>query len=87
MVTAKSTARKTREKKNGDTNTKEIQTVKGIIKKLWRHIDLIVVVDIVALAVLLGILNNLRVADERKVKWFGGPEPRTGMQAAEDVTP
>ena len=61
--------------------------MKGIIKKLWRHIDIMVVVDIVVLAVLLGIVNNLRVADEQKVKWFGGPTERIGMQAAEDVMP
>ena len=61
--------------------------MKGIIKKLWRHVDLMVVIGIVVLAVLLGIVNNLRVADEQKVKWFGGPPERIGMHTAEDVMP
>ena len=38
-----------------------------------RRIDLAVVAWVVALAILLGILNNLRVADECRVKWFGAP--------------
>ena len=35
--------------------------------------DLRVVVGLVALAVVLGILNNLRVYEEQRVEWFGGP--------------
>ena len=35
--------------------------------------DLRVVAALVVLAVVLGVLNNLRVFDEQRVKWFGGP--------------
>ncbi len=40
------------------------------IKRLfdWR-----VLACIVGLAIALGILNNLRVYEEQRVKWFGGP--------------
>jgi len=34
----------------------------------WR-----VVAGAVALSVVLGVLNNLRVYEEQRVKWFGGP--------------
>ena len=34
----------------------------------WR-----VVAGLIILAVVLGALNNLRVYEERRVKWFGGP--------------
>ena len=32
-----------------------------------------VLAGIVGLAVALGVLNNLRVYEEQRVKWFGGP--------------
>ena len=35
------------------------------IERLWRHFDFVVVACILALAALLGALNNLRVADEQ----------------------
>ena len=35
--------------------------------------DIRVVMGIVALAVVLGVLNNFRVYEEQRVKWFGGP--------------
>ncbi len=35
-------------------------------------IDFRVVLGIVLLAVILGVLNNLRVYEEQRVKWFGG---------------
>ena len=35
-------------------------------------IDFRVVLGIVLLAVVLGVLNNLRVYEEQRVKWFGG---------------
>lgn len=35
--------------------------------------DLRVLAALVALAVVLGVLNNLRVFEEQRVKWFGGP--------------
>ena len=56
-------------------------------KSLWRQFDFAVVAIIVVLAILLGALNNLRVADERKVKWFGAPAVRSGLETAEEVTP
>lgn len=51
-----------------------------------KFFDLAVVACIIALAVLLGILNNLRVSDERKVKWFGAPENRTNQETAKETT-
>ena len=41
--------------------------------KLKGFFDVRVVLGIVLLAVGLGVLNNLRVYDEQRVKWFGGP--------------
>ena len=38
------------------------------IERLWRHFDFVVVAGILVLAILLGVLNNLRVAGERRVK-------------------
>ena len=52
------------------------------VKKLCRAYNLAVLASILALAVLLGVLNNLRVADERKVKWFEAPEARIDRNAA-----
>lgn len=56
-------------------------------KCLWLQFDFAVVAFIVLLAILLGILNNLRVADERKVKWFDAPVDRIGLETTEEVTP
>ena len=55
-------------------------------KSLWRQFDFAVVAIIVVLAILLGALNNLRVADERKVKRFGSPVDRGGLETAAEVT-
>ena len=52
-----------------------------------KFFDLAVVACIIALAVLLGILNNLRVSDERKVKWFGAPADRADQETAKETTP
>ena len=38
-----------------------------------RGFDLRVLAALVVLAVVLGVLNNLRVFEEQRVKWFGGP--------------
>lgn len=38
-----------------------------------RHFNWWVVAGVVVLAVVLGILNNLRVYEEQRVDWFGGP--------------
>ena len=35
--------------------------------------DIRVVLGIFTLAVVLGVLNNFRVYEEQRVKWFGGP--------------
>ena len=48
---------------------------------MWRWFNIAVVACILALSVLLGVLNNLRVADERKVKWFGAPADRANPKA------
>lgn len=56
-------------------------------KCLWLQFDFAVVAFIVLLAILLGALNNLRVADERKVKWFDAPVDRIGLETTEEVTP
>ena len=56
-----------------------------LVKQLCRAYNLAVLASILALAVLLGILNNLRVADERKVKWFETPEVWTDQNAAEEA--
>ena len=42
------------------------------LRKMFSDINWTVVAVVVALSVVLGILNNLRVHDECKVKWFGG---------------
>ena len=57
------------------------------VRRLWREYNLAVLASILALAVLLGVLNNLRVADERKVKWFGAPAARANQNAAGEVAP
>ena len=41
--------------------------------KQKKAFNLWVVLGIVGVAVILGVLNNLRVFDEQRVKWFGGP--------------
>lgn len=56
-----------------------------LVKKLCRAYNLAVLTSILVLAVLLGILNNLRVADDRKVKWFETPEVWTDQNAAEEA--
>ena len=46
-----------------------------------RTLNWFVLFGIVALAFVLGILNNLRVYEEQRVKWFGGPVVETEMEA------
>ena len=57
------------------------------IERLWRHFDFVVVACILALAALLGALNNLRVADERRVKWFDAPASLDDLETTEEATP
>ena len=42
-------------------------------QKIISHFNWVVLAALVVLSGVLGILNNLRVHEERKVKWFGGP--------------
>ena len=60
---------------------------KRLIRRLLRRFNLAVLACILVLAILLGILNNLRVADERKVKWFETPDAWTGQNAAGEEAP
>ena len=70
----------------GAETEKELTLESGmLVKKLCRAYNLAVLASILVLAVLLGILNNLRVADERKVKWFGAPAARANQNAAGEV--
>jgi hypothetical protein len=47
------------------------------MKKILKHFNWWVIVGIVALAFVLGILNNLRVYEEQRVNWLGGPVVET----------
>jgi hypothetical protein len=72
----------------GAETEKELTLESGmLVKKLCRAYNLAVLASILVLAVLLGVLNNLRVADERKVKWFGAPAARANQNAAGEVAP
>ncbi len=71
--------------KNAETEKENSLESLMLIKKLCRAYNLAVLASILALAVLLGVLNNLRVADERKVKWFGAPAARANQNAAGEV--
>ena len=53
----------------------------------WWKFDFGVLALIVVLAVVLGALNNLRVAEERRVKWFDAPVDRSGLEKTEEVVP
>ncbi len=59
----------------------------GILKRVRRRFDLALVVYIIALAIVLGALNNLRVANERKVKWFDSPTDRDKSEILEGAVP
>lgn len=56
-------------------------------RSVWRHFNIAVVACILALAALLGILNNLRVAVERRVKWFDAPTDHSLPETAEEALP
>lgn len=43
------------------------------MKKLLKRFNWWVLAGIVAMAVVLGVLNNLRVYEEQRVQWLGGP--------------
>lgn len=61
--------------------------MKKYVDRLWRHFNFAVVVGILTLAILLGVLNNLRVADERKVEWFDAPADLGEQEKAEETAP
>lgn len=56
--------------------------MKKCVDRLRRHFDFAVVAGILALAILLGVLNNLRVIGERRAKWFGAPEESVDLVTA-----
>ena len=72
-----------------DAETEKENTLDSLmlVKKLCRAYNLAVLASILALAILLGVLNNLRVAAERQVKWFEAPEARIDQNAATETAP
>ena len=71
-----------------ETATENESTLEcGMLVRLCRAYNLAVLAGILALAVLLGILNNLRVADERKVKWFEAPDIQADQNVAVEGAP
>lgn len=38
-----------------------------------KYFDIRILLTIIGLSVVLGVLNNLRVYEEQRVDWFGGP--------------
>lgn len=55
-------------------------------KRLWRHLDFFVLASILVLAILLGVLNNLRVVGERRVNWFGAPAILDDLETTEEIS-
>ena len=45
----------------------------GMDREKPAYFDWRVIAGAIAAAVMLGVLNNLRVFEERRVEWFGGP--------------
>ncbi len=43
------------------------------MKLVFQYFNWWVVMGVIAIAVVLGILNNIRVYEEQRVNWFGGP--------------
>ena len=56
-------------------------------KSMWRYFDFAVVALILVLAVMMGVLNNLRVAEERMVKWFDDSAGRNDPETKDEVMP
>ena len=59
----------------------------GSINGLGRRFDFVVIACVLILAILLGVLNNLRVADERQVKWFEAPPALANQEAVVEMAP
>ncbi len=38
-----------------------------------KYFDIRILLTVIGLSVVLGVLNNLRVYEEQRVEWFGGP--------------
>ena len=72
---------------NGSVANKAGISVGRNRRRLWRHFDFVVVACILALAILLGVLNNLRVAGERRVKWFDAPAILDDLETTKEITP
>ena len=51
--------------------------VKRTAQAFPRHFNIAILAALVLAAVLLGILNNFRVDEEKRVEWFGGPAALT----------
>jgi hypothetical protein len=73
--------------KNGSVANQAGISVGRNRKILWRHFDFAVVACILVLAILLGVLNNLRVVGERKVKWFDAPAILDDLETTQEITP
>ena len=51
----------------------DMSFIKRTAEAFQRHFSIAVLVVLMLLAVLLGVLNNFRVDEEKRVDWFGGP--------------
>ena len=60
---------------------------KRLIRRLSRRFNLAVLACILVLAILLGVLNNMRVAEECRVKWFDAIADQSGPVTADEGTP
>ena len=56
--------------------------MKGVFPFKLFGFDLRVVLALLTLAVLLGLLNNLRQPEEQRVPWFGAPASLTEEEVA-----
>jgi hypothetical protein len=43
------------------------------MRNIFKHFNLAVLAGMLLLAVILGVLNNLRVDEDCRVHWLGGP--------------
>ena len=44
-----------------------------VMKSILKELNWWVIAGTIVLAFLLGIVNNMRVFEEQRVEWFGGP--------------
>ena len=71
---------------NGIDANKAGISVRRNRKSLCRHFDFVMVACILLLSILLGVLNNLRVAGERRVKWFDAPATLDDLETTKEIT-